>query len=95
MQNLAINGGPKTRTEPFPSRRPFGQKEEELLIEAVRSQTLFGKSGTFVKQLEEVCGGSVEIDDFKLNWQLFPRGILYPFPPFGPRLPLTVPFHCD
>ncbi len=53
MQNLAINGGPKTRTEPFPSRRPFGQKEEDLLIEAVRSQTLFGKSGTFVKQLEE------------------------------------------
>jgi hypothetical protein len=49
----------------------------------------------FVKQLEEVCGGSVEIDDFKLNWQLFPRGILYPFPPFGPRLPLTIPFHCD
>ena len=47
----------------------------------------------FLKQLEQFCEGSFQIDDSKLNWQLFPGGILYPFP-FGPRT-LTVRFHCD
>lgn len=49
----------------------------------------------FSKQLEELCEGSYQLDELKLNWQLFPRGILYPLLPFGPRLPLTVRFHCD
>ncbi|MCZ6680755.1 MAG: DegT/DnrJ/EryC1/StrS family aminotransferase [Candidatus Poribacteria bacterium] len=53
MEQLAIQGGPKVRTEPFPKRTPFGEREEELLIQAVRSQNLFGKSGTFVKELEK------------------------------------------
>ena len=43
----------KVRTEPFPERAPFGEREEELLLQAVRSQTLFVKSGTFVKELEQ------------------------------------------
>jgi len=50
---LAIDGGDPVRTEPFPGRAPFDQTEEELLLEAVRSQNLFGKSGTFVKKLEQ------------------------------------------
>ena len=50
---LAIDGGEKVRTTPFPKRTPFGQKEEDLLIQAVRSQNLFGKSGTFVKEFEQ------------------------------------------
>ena len=49
MEKLAIHGGPKVRTSPFPERAPFGQREEELLIAAVRSQNLFGKSGRFVR----------------------------------------------
>lgn len=49
---LAINGGEAVRTTPFPGRTPFGEREEQLLLEAVRSQNLFGKSGTFVKKLE-------------------------------------------
>ena len=52
MARLAIHGGPKVRTRPFPDRTPFGQREEELLIDAVRSQNLFGKSGRFVKDFE-------------------------------------------
>ena len=52
MEKLAIHGGSKVRTEPFPERTPFGEREEELLLQAVRSQTLFVKSGTFVKELE-------------------------------------------
>ena len=53
FEALAINGGTPVRTEPFPSRKPFGQEEEDLLLEAVRSQNLFGKSGTFVPQFEK------------------------------------------
>ncbi|MCZ6634619.1 MAG: DegT/DnrJ/EryC1/StrS family aminotransferase, partial [bacterium] len=52
-EKLAIDGGPKVRTEPFPERTPYGKQEEDLLLQAVRSQNLFGKSGTFVKALEE------------------------------------------
>ena len=52
MEKLAIHGGSKVRTEPFPERTPFGEREEELLLQAVRSQTLFVKSGRFVKELE-------------------------------------------
>ncbi len=52
MARLAIHGGPKVRTRPFPDRTPFGLREEEFLIDAVRSQNLFGKSGRFVKDFE-------------------------------------------
>ena len=46
-----------------------------------------------VKQLEQLCGGSFQIDDFKPNWQLFPGSIIYPLP-FGVRS-VTFWFHCD
>ncbi|MBM3214588.1 DegT/DnrJ/EryC1/StrS family aminotransferase [Candidatus Poribacteria bacterium] len=49
---LAIAGGTPIRTTPFPPRRPFGAREEELVLEAIRSQNLFGKSGNFVPRLE-------------------------------------------
>ncbi|MDE3256898.1 MAG: DegT/DnrJ/EryC1/StrS family aminotransferase [Gemmatimonadota bacterium] len=52
MEELAIDGGKKVRTRPFPARAPFGQREEELLLDAVRSQNLFGKSGRYVKEFE-------------------------------------------
>ena len=34
MEKLAIHGGLKVRTEPFPERTPFGEREEELLLQA-------------------------------------------------------------
>lgn len=52
MEKLAIHGGPKVREIGFPGRKVFGAREEELLLQAVRSQNLFGKSGTFVKEFE-------------------------------------------
>lgn len=52
MSELAINGGTPVRSTPFPERKPFGEEEEQLLLEAVRSQNLFGKSGTFVPRFE-------------------------------------------
>ncbi|MDA0746517.1 MAG: DegT/DnrJ/EryC1/StrS family aminotransferase, partial [bacterium] len=53
MEKLALEGGSQVRTSPFPTRKPFGEREEELLLEAVRSQNLFGKNGTFVPAFEE------------------------------------------
>ena len=53
IAKLAIDGGEKVRSTPFPGRTPFGSREEELLLQAVRSQNLFGKSGTMVKDFEK------------------------------------------
>ena len=52
-EQLAVNGGTPVRTTPFPGRRPYTEREEELVLEAIRSQNLFGKNGTFVPRLEE------------------------------------------
>jgi len=52
MDALALHGGPAIRHTPFPSRHPFGPREEELLLQALRSQDLFGKSGTMVKEFQ-------------------------------------------
>ena len=50
---LAIHGGKKFRTAPFPRRTPFGDEEIQLLTEAVRSQNLFGLGGPKVTQFEK------------------------------------------
>ena len=53
MAKLAIDGGPKVRTESFPARKPFGEREEELLLQAVRGQNLFGKTGELIPEFEK------------------------------------------
>jgi dTDP-4-amino-4,6-dideoxygalactose transaminase len=40
MPELAINGGPKVRTRPFPAYRTIGREEEEAVIEVLRSGVL-------------------------------------------------------
>jgi len=52
MSQLAIGGGSPYRTVPFPQRTPFGEREIELVTEAIRSQNLFGPSGHFVSDFE-------------------------------------------
>jgi len=52
MATLAIDGGEPVRTTPFPPRQPFGDREVELVTEAIRSQNLFGPSGTMTPALE-------------------------------------------
>ncbi len=52
-ERLAIEGGTPVRTRPFPRRTPFSEREVELVSEAIRSQTLFGPSGTFVAAFQE------------------------------------------
>jgi perosamine synthetase len=51
---LAIDGGTPVRTKPFPSRAPFGDREVELVTQAIRSQNLF--RGAMVQQFEEQFG---------------------------------------
>ena len=53
MATLAIDGGPKVRTTPFPTRTPFGQEEIDLVSDAIRSQCLFGWSGHYVKDFQD------------------------------------------
>ena len=53
MDKLAIDGGPKTRTEPFPTRTPFGQEEIDLATDAIRSQNLFWWSGHYVEDFRK------------------------------------------
>jgi perosamine synthetase len=48
---LAIDGGTPVRTKAFPSRAPFGEREVELVTQAIRSQNLF--RGPMVLQFEE------------------------------------------
>ena len=52
MPTLAIDGGTPVRTRPFPPRHPFGEREIELVTQAIRSQSLFGPGGTMVPELE-------------------------------------------
>jgi perosamine synthetase len=52
-EKLAIHGGPKVRTAPWPRRTPFGEEEVQLVTEAIRSQDLFGWTGHFVRDFEK------------------------------------------
>jgi dTDP-4-amino-4,6-dideoxygalactose transaminase len=48
--NLAINGGPKTKTTPYGVAKRFGESELQQLREALEQNTLFYGMGTQVKQ---------------------------------------------
>lgn len=52
MATLAIHGGSPVRTRPFGGWPVFGQEEEDLLLEALRSGNWGSLDGTFVKRLE-------------------------------------------
>ena len=49
----ALLGGKKTRTEPFPSWPKFDQKEENALLDVLRSGKWFRGSGQYVKKFEQ------------------------------------------
>ncbi len=56
-EELAINGGPKTATEPFPttanaSGRDLGEEEIALVTEVIRSGKMFRYSGSMVETFE-------------------------------------------
>jgi len=53
MEQLAMNGGAKVRTKPWPERAPFGEEEIALVTQAIRSQNLFAWDGHFVRDFEK------------------------------------------
>ncbi|MEM1506892.1 MAG: DegT/DnrJ/EryC1/StrS family aminotransferase [Candidatus Bathyarchaeia archaeon] len=53
MEELAINGGPKTRTRPLPSRRDVGAEELKELIDVIWSGQLNRVGGTKVAVFEK------------------------------------------
>ena len=52
MSELAIHGGPKTKTTPFNRSNRYGQEEMDLLREVVDSGWLMGP-GSMVEEFEE------------------------------------------
>ena len=50
---LAINGGPKTKTTPYGTGGRFGDEEKRACAEALDQQTLFFASGNKTRQLRE------------------------------------------
>ena len=52
-EQLAVIRRKPVFAPPFPARLGYTEREEELVLEAIRSQNLFGKNGTFVPRLEE------------------------------------------
>lgn len=52
LEPLAIHGGRPVRTEPIGRWPEFGQEEEGMLLQALRSGNWGSIDGTFVKQLE-------------------------------------------
>jgi len=56
-ETLAVRGGKPVRSTPFPRRAPFGEREIELVTQAIRSQDLFCYSGTMCKELEKRFAG--------------------------------------
>jgi dTDP-4-amino-4,6-dideoxygalactose transaminase len=56
-QPLAIDGGPRARTTPFPPRRRHGEREKQLLGEVIDSDVLFYFLGTKVFELQRRFAG--------------------------------------
>ena len=61
MEELAVNGGPKVRTVPWPKKgKRFGKEELAELKEALEQNTLFYLYGTKTKKLcarmSRLCG---------------------------------------
>lgn len=53
-EELALNGGPKTKTTPFGTGRRFGEEEKKQLLEVIDSDVLFYVFGSKVKQMESM-----------------------------------------
>ena len=61
---LAINGGEKLRTKPFPAYNTIGKEEEEAVLRVLRS----GKLSTYLGAWHEDFYGGVEVKAFESEW---------------------------
>ncbi len=65
--NLAINGGPKLRTNPFPAYNTIGTEEEEAVLRVLRS----GKLSTFLGTWHNDFFGGSEVRALEREWASF------------------------
>jgi perosamine synthetase len=54
LEQLALHGGPRTKTTPFGKGRRFGDEERKQVLEVLDSDVLFYVFGSKVKQMESV-----------------------------------------
>lgn len=67
MKKLAINGGEKLRTKPFPAYNTIGKEEEEAVLRVLRS----GKLSTYLGAWHEDFYGGNEVKAFEKEWAEF------------------------
>jgi perosamine synthetase len=64
MKKLAINGGTKLRTSPFPAYNTIGTEEEEAVLRVLRS----GKLSTYLGAWHEDFYGGTEVKALESEW---------------------------
>lgn len=64
MKNLAIHGGTKLRTKPFPAYNNIGKEEEEAVLRVLRS----GKLSTYLGAWHEDFYGGEEVQALEREW---------------------------
>jgi len=67
MNQLAINGGIKLRTEPFPAYNTIGKEEEDATLRVLRS----GKLSTYLGTWHDDFFGGTEVQAFERAWEKF------------------------
>ncbi len=67
MNILAINGGEKVRTKPFPAYNTIGKEEEEATLRVLRS----GKLSTYLGTWHDDFYGGTEVQALEREWELF------------------------
>lgn len=67
MSNLAILGGPKVRTTPFPAYNTIGVEEEGAALRVLRS----GKLSTYLGTWHDDFYGGPEVRAFEAEWAAF------------------------
>ena len=67
MSKLAINGGDKVRTTPFPAYNTIGKEEEEAALRVIRS----GKLSTYLGTWHDDFYGGTEVQALERAWEKF------------------------
>ncbi|MEA1920554.1 MAG: DegT/DnrJ/EryC1/StrS family aminotransferase, partial [Campylobacterota bacterium] len=67
MKQLAIHGGEKVRTEPFPAYNTIGKEEEEATLRVLRS----GKLSTYLGTWHDDFYGGTEVQALEREWEAY------------------------
>ncbi len=67
MNHLAINGGEKVRTKPFPAYNTIGKEEEQATLRVLRS----GKLSTYLGTWHDDFYGGTEVQALEREWEAY------------------------